>query len=1113
MWSCGKCNVYSACLENVTNQPCDCIKGLPSDGTFCQPITSIDDCPPTPVPVFYSIVVDFSFPGSLVSPNLLENIKSQLSNVRFQPINSFLSITYINVTTTCFPMSDVDLQCQCEDQFLWSCDQCNIYGTCSNVTHKSCDCINGLPSDGSFCEAATNVNECPTTTPVFTTTTPMTTLPNPTTPMTTLPNTIVNLTLEFVLNINFNPSYNDEDNSVRNDLTTSIDIQSMEHIKDLVDVKFGTFREGSTIANFTIFANSEISPSQQENLLIGMFNNLSSKYPVIFDGSRFEPEEAFIGSPLTLTCDAPPELLDLGVNLTAVWLLNGEIIRHHTSSTNQNRSTTLSVPRVYNTDNGLYECQLRTPSNSRFRRRAAKFFTVQERPVIIVNQIQQLVNCDNPKVELECSVNEPYEVFFPNFLEQGTKFTYEPETCENQTIPCRVKGYEMFEKNIKLVFSNNTIICINDTFGNGTLNFKAAIDCEKEFEGERTAICKQSTKFEDFEDNCILRIIKNLLDQSENLTVFELPQFLRELSNATVSFSDQIVNSTATTNAVVEILQNIAELAGNTTIQRQMMEDVLLSAGILTTDGAREVWRSLNKVTLNTLETNISDPIRHLKSSSQSLLPSQSRTSDTSATSVSGSFLQALETITSRVANTTFNISTPSILLNKTTFSEAFSSGFNSSVEIDLPESDGDNVILTVVTFLTMDNVLPPRDEVNSSSNVINGRVVIVQSFSVVTNISFTFEVLNTSLDKPQCVFWNFSLFDGLGGWDGDGCKLVLNVNDTVTCNCNHLTSFSMLMSFGNFESLVLDYITYIGVSISLASLIICLIIEAVIWRKLRSDPLIHLRHISIVNIALSLLIADIWFLVGAAISGRGDTPACTAATFFIHLFYLALFFWMLSAALLLLYHVVDVFGPKVSKSAQIGIGFALGYGVPVIITVITIAVTAPDGEYIQRSGLCWLNIKDSLALLAFVVPALLIVLINLIILIVVIYKIVGLRGGSESMNKLKGIIKTLAVLTPLFGITWGLGVGIIVDPFNLGVHITFAIFNSLQGLFILIFGTLLDGTVRTEMSKMSSVTSGTRTTSNGNTSSGPSVFQRSRQSRGYNISSGTNVEAQSFNT
>uniref|UniRef100_A0A8C5DIF5 Adhesion G protein-coupled receptor F7 n=1 Tax=Gouania willdenowi TaxID=441366 RepID=A0A8C5DIF5_GOUWI len=457
----------------------------------------------------------------------------------------------------------------------------------------------------------------------------------------------------------------------------------------------------------------------------------------------------------------------------------------------------------------------------------------------------------------------------------------------------------------------------------------------------------------------------------------------------------------------------------------------------------------------------------------------ETETSDTSATSVSGSFLQALETITSRVANTTFNISTPSILLNKTTFSEAFSSGFNSSVEIDLPESDGDNVILTVVTFLTMDNVLPPRDEVNSSSNVINGRVVIVQSFSVVTNISFTFEVLNTSLDKPQCVFWNFSLFDGLGGWDGDGCKLVLNVNDTVTCNCNHLTSFSMLMSFGNFESLVLDYITYIGVSISLASLIICLIIEAVIWRKLRSDPLIHLRHISIVNIALSLLIADIWFLVGAAISGRGDTPACTAATFFIHLFYLALFFWMLSAALLLLYHVVDVFGPKVSKSAQIGIGFALGYGVPVIITVITIAVTAPDGEYIQRSGLCWLNIKDSLALLAFVVPALLIVLINLIILIVVIYKIVGLRGGSESMNKLKGIIKTLAVLTPLFGITWGLGVGIIVDPFNLGVHITFAIFNSLQAYFV----TYLF-----------------QTTSNGNTSSGPSVFQRSRQSRGTRI-------------
>lgn len=349
--------------------------------------------------------------------------------------------------------------------------------------------------------------------------------------------------------------------------------------------------------------------------------------------------------------------------------------------------------------------------------------------------------------------------------------------------------------------------------------------------------------------------------------------------------------------------------------------------------------------------------------------------------------------------------------------------------------------------FHSMDNVLPAKTGINLPSNVINGRVVLVQSNGTINNASFTFDVINNTLQKPACVYWNFS---GHGGWDNTGCNLVKNDNQTVTCNCNHLTSFSILMSPNSKNDPVSDYITFVGVGISMASLVVCLIIEAVIWKKIRNNHTTYLRHVSIVNIAMCLLIADIWFIIGDSISNQRplNQAACSTATFLIHYFYLALFFWMLASALLLLYRTVSVFEGGLSKRSMLAIGFSLGYGAPIIIVAITIAVTTHKGEYTQKN-FCWLNWNESLALLAFVIPALTIVVINFIILLVVLYKMLRRRsvGGpthAAKKNVLVVIARTLAFLTPFFGITWGLGVGTMLNQSS-GMEIAFAFFNSLQ--------------------------------------------------------------------
>lgn len=47
------------------------------------------------------------------------------------------------------------LQCHCEKEFFWSCDQCEAYGTCnSNRVGEPCQCINQLPPDGQLCRAS-----------------------------------------------------------------------------------------------------------------------------------------------------------------------------------------------------------------------------------------------------------------------------------------------------------------------------------------------------------------------------------------------------------------------------------------------------------------------------------------------------------------------------------------------------------------------------------------------------------------------------------------------------------------------------------------------------------------------------------------------------------------------------------------------------------------------------------------------------------------------------------------------------------------------------------------------------------------------------------------------
>lgn len=438
----------------------------------------------------------------------------------------------------------------------------------------------------------------------------------------------------------------------------------------------------------------------------------------------------------------------------------------------------------------------------------------------------------------------------------------------------------------------------------------------------------------------------------------------------------------------------------------------------------------------------------------------------------SSELLGSLEALSNRLVGE-FVIATERILLNRTTFDNSFRADLNFSIVIDIPDTNINNVYITTIIFSTLNNVMPARNTsfdaslFNATSNetvadnVINAAVVLIQINETIRNVTLSYDKLDKSLSmNPQCVFWNYTSFGNLGAWDDEGCRFVSDINNTVTCSCNHLTSFSILMATdvpAQWKH-ALDVITYVGVGISLGSLVICLIIEGYVWKAITRNSTAFMRHVSIINTALSLMVANICFIIGASIADNplenpGEDYAvplgpCSTATFFMHFFYLALFFWMLVSGLLLFYRTVMVFS-HMSKSTMLAIGFCLGYGCPLIIAVITIAVTAPGNGYIRKNDACWLNWMETKALLALVIPALTIVFINILIVIVVLFKMlrrgVGDTAQADEKHTLVIITRCVIILTPLFGLTWSLGVGTMVSSTNVGLHISFAFFNSLQ--------------------------------------------------------------------
>ncbi|NXN84779.1 AGRF5 protein, partial [Bombycilla garrulus] len=700
---------------------------------------------------------------------------------------------------------------------------------------------------------------------------------------------------------------------------------------------------------------------------------------------------------------------------------------------------------------------------------------------ILVDPIATLIQCEMPRT-LECCINvKTVRDYRVTFFVQENEFQVEKKKKDNLLCymynhtekECNKEkefvayckfinriGQGVDSEHIRLRLIPGKKISCSDSLGNGTegaILIKPCCDVKNPngfTRGNVTYQCIKSS-WRVARNDCLSEQINNLLSGAESLVnspeaKAELPSYLEQLNQQTRKEITTINNSSANLGAIVTILDMVSSIPAEA--EELTMQNFLSTVDLIVDDSTAEAWEDLNK----------------------------------EETQQSSLLLQSVENFALRlqpVNNTIPSVSANTVQLqgivvkeNNTDYNKDFRSTTNLTVNVLISETEiqtlTQNSTIVSVMYAKLGHILP-----RNTLEYVNGLLItttLSSNRSQEFDVNMTFAKNDSSLKMPRCVFWNFTLNNHRGDWDSNGCTPT-ELEDYVICSCNHLTSFSILMSPDRSSELIFEsYISYIGLAISIVSLVVCIIIESLVWKYVTNNTTSYMRHVCILNIATSLLIADVWFIVTASISYQNqqiNRDICIVATFFIHFFYLCVFFWMLSLGLILFYRLVFILH-NTSKTAQKAVAFCLGYVCPFVIAVTTIAVTLPKNSY-TRKDVCWLNWKDSKALLAFVIPALIIVATNLFIAAVVIIKIlrptIGDRSSGQERRSLFQIGRSVVILTPLLGLTWGFGLATIIKNSHQAFHILFSLLNALQGLFILVFGTLWDKKIQEALLKRNS--------------------------------------------
>ncbi|XP_074541487.1 adhesion G-protein coupled receptor G6 isoform X2 [Halichoeres trimaculatus] len=326
---------------------------------------------------------------------------------------------------------------------------------------------------------------------------------------------------------------------------------------------------------------------------------------------------------------------------------------------------------------------------------------------------------------------------------------------------------------------------------------------------------------------------------------------------------------------------------------------------------------------------------------------------------------------------------------------------------------------------------------------------------------------------NPVCMFWDFSMNDGAGGWNGEGCRVSPeSTSNKTVCLCDHLTHFGILMDISGASphidprnNKILTFITYIGCGIS-AIFSAATLLTYIAFEKLRRDYPSKI----LMNLSTSLLFLNMVFLLDGWLASLETDWLCLSVAVFLHYFLLTSFTWMGLESIHMYIALVKVFNTYIRRYI---LKFCIvGWGLPAVLVGIVVAVDKNSyglQEYGKgeesgegSSEFCWIQ-NSAVFYVTCVGYFCLVFLLNVAMFVVVMLQICG-RNGKRSNRTLREEVlrnlRSVISLTFLLGMTWGFAL-FAWGPVNLAFMYLFAIFNSLQGLFIFIFHCALKENVQ----------------------------------------------------
>ena len=332
---------------------------------------------------------------------------------------------------------------------------------------------------------------------------------------------------------------------------------------------------------------------------------------------------------------------------------------------------------------------------------------------------------------------------------------------------------------------------------------------------------------------------------------------------------------------------------------------------------------------------------------------------------------------------------------------------------------------------------------------------VCVTTDSNISNENGTINCTSIALDESEYQLINEStvLFQGevypVIEYDANDRPLIcVDFNRTGEIEIN--TTVTFLQYPKGFAEL-----TYIGCSLSIIGSIMILFTYT-IFKEIRTLP-----SKLLMNLAVAFLVSDLFFLLGVCITLRiRSVKFCTATAIIKHFFFLSRFSWMniLGVEYTRIFTMAIQMKrdeKKSSKNKLLILYVILGWGIPLLITIPTIIVnyTIDDavryGTDIDGSrGWCWIN--DTLsAIIAFLVPISLSILLNIILFVTAVILICAASPDSEYVKSQRNKkIRIIMAIFVVLGITWIFGLIALIANQSWRLY-PFIIFNSTQALIV----------------------------------------------------------------